>query len=204
MTSIAGAKAWHEKHERSLEESWKASSGLEIVIQNDVAAALGVSQSTISNFVKIGMPMTSVAAAKAWHEKRHHYIFKTPRGFYDLEASQVQHECARDGTLEFVPTEITVYLRLSGESQLGNNSLLMQHMDVFREKRDLGWSDIPHRTYTEVASAAECEDDMNQPILQDIIKNWKPGAVLLCSTADRFTRSISTSTQFYADKRMNN
>jgi hypothetical protein len=27
MTTIAEAKAWHEKHERSLEESWKALSG---------------------------------------------------------------------------------------------------------------------------------------------------------------------------------
>jgi hypothetical protein len=38
MTSIADAKAWQEKHERSLEESWKALSGLENVVQRDVAA----------------------------------------------------------------------------------------------------------------------------------------------------------------------
>jgi predicted XRE-type DNA-binding protein len=88
MTSIADAKAWHEKHERSMEESWKALSGLEIVVQEDVASALNVSRRTISNLVRIGMPMTSIADAKAWHEKRQRC--ETPRDFYYLEAYQVR------------------------------------------------------------------------------------------------------------------
>ena len=41
-------------------------------------------------------------------------------------------------------------------------------------------------TLCQVASAAACDGNMNQPILQDIIKNWQPGTVLLCFSADRY------------------
>ena len=41
-------------------------------------------------------------------------------------------------------------------------------------------------TLCQVASAAACDGNMNQPILQDIIKNWMPGTVLLCFSADRY------------------
>ena len=62
-------------------------SGLEIVLQKDVAAAFGVPPQAISRLVQKGMPITSIADAQAWQEK---HELKTPRGFYDLEASQVR------------------------------------------------------------------------------------------------------------------
>jgi hypothetical protein len=38
--------------------------------QKDFAIALGVSQARISQLVKIGMPLNSIAAAKEWRVKR--------------------------------------------------------------------------------------------------------------------------------------
>ena len=40
------------------------------LLQIDVAAALGVSPQTISRLVQKGMPITSIADAKAWQEKQ--------------------------------------------------------------------------------------------------------------------------------------
>ncbi len=41
--------------------------------QKDFAIALGVSQARISQLVKIGMPLNSIAAAKEWRVKRQRY-----------------------------------------------------------------------------------------------------------------------------------
>jgi hypothetical protein len=50
-----------------------------VVSQRDVAGALGVAQSTLSRLFQIGMPMTSVAAAKAWHENHERSVEESYR-----------------------------------------------------------------------------------------------------------------------------
>jgi hypothetical protein len=92
ITSIADAKAWQEKHERSLEESWKALSGLEIVLKKDVAAALGVSRSILSGLVRSGMPTTSIADAKA---KETYSLLPPDMCYMEYGSSRVQASSAR-------------------------------------------------------------------------------------------------------------
>ena len=83
---------WQEKHERSLEESWKALSGLEIVLKKDVAAALGVSRSILSGLVRSGMPTTSIADAKA---KETYSLLPPDMCYMEYGSSRVQASSAR-------------------------------------------------------------------------------------------------------------
>ncbi len=123
------------------------------ISQRFIAQALGMSQAAVSKFVRRGMPISSVEAARAWH--RTHVrprMSSNPSRRYATELAAVE-----------------------GLWPLAQSAMAAGHLDVIRPALGAALRAVPHAARHLVTIERDVADELVKPMLTLLRENSEPG-----------------------------